>query len=93
MISLRDAIVIISSILYGVALASGSAVKVDTKHKKLSEISYLILTMACITSISFMSTVFEVNKYVEYLCFVIMLVIVLVGPIVTKLILTKLKKK
>ena len=89
MISLRYTIVILLSIIYGIALTS----KNNSKCSKLSELSNLIFAFSCITSISFMSAVFEINRRIENLCYVIMLVLVLGVPIITKFIITKFLNK
>ena len=93
MISLKEVIVILLSILYGIALASATTLEFDSKHKKLYRFSNLIFTLACLTSLSFMSAVFEIKKSIEYVCYVNILVIILIAPMIKKLIIAKLSRK
>ena len=71
------------SFAYGIALTFIQQIDIVNK-KNIKNIVELILAFACLTSIDFMSEVFEVNHCVELLCYLIISIIVILIPICVK---------
>lgn len=76
----KHILLIILSFLYGIAIMILQETEFANR-KFIKNIVDLILATACLTSISFMSHVFEINHYIELLCYLIMIVISILLPI------------
>ena len=83
MIIFKHILLVILSILYGVSLMFVNEA-IDINKNKIKHISVIILAVACLLSIDFMSYVFEINYYIEWLCYLIMVIINVATPICMK---------
>ena len=83
MIIFKHILLIVFSVLYGIALTFVQEIEVVGK-KSIKDTVEVILAAACLTSIDFMSDVFEIKHYVDLLCYLIILIIIIVGPICIK---------
>ena len=90
MVAIKIVIIILFSVLYGIALASKIFTKNETKYKKLSDFADLVFGSACLTSIDFMSHILDISEYIKFLCIVIAFIVI---PVVAKIISVKLSKK
>ena len=77
-------LVVAISIVYGGALFYLDSVIPKEGNRSIRNFVEVILAFACITSIDFMSHAFEINRGIEVLCYLLMLLIVLVFPAVVK---------
>ena len=81
MILLKHFIVLFASVFYGISL---SYISNMSEKRLIKRIVDLVLAVACLTSIDFMSTVFEICSWVKYLCFILMAFSVIVLPLLLK---------
>ena len=76
MVAIKIVIIILFSVLYGIALASKIFTKNETKYKKLSDFADLVFSSACLTSIDFMSHILDINEYIKFLCIAIAFIVI-----------------
>ena len=80
LILFKHIFLIVFALMYGLALAFLQEMEVVGK-KNIKNTVEVILAAACLTSIDFMSDAFEINHYVDLLCYFIILIITIVVPI------------
>lgn len=84
MIVFKHLIVLLLSIGYGFSLSYITNISNNTNKCKI--IADLFLTAACLTSVDFMSYVFNIGSWLEKLCYVLMACIVILPPLIRKMI-------
>ena len=81
--TLENFMVLGAAIFYALAL-SYITIEEDREHGNLKKVVDLVLATACITSISFMSTVFCIKNWFENMCYFLMVVIVIGVSLIKK---------
>lgn len=85
MILFKHLIVLFASIFYSLSLfyiENKLSEGANNKEGMIKQAAVAILTAACLTSISFMSAVFEIRRSVEIICYATMILIVIGLPII-----------
>ena len=83
---------ILLSILFGMALGFTTITTENSKYKQLTVISDLIFAGACLLTITFSTDIWELNEHIEKLCYVILLIVFLVTPKLTRFSIAKFSK-
>ncbi len=85
MILFKHLIVLFASVFYSLSLlyiANKLEEGANNKEKAIQQAAVAILTAACLTSIAFMSSAFEIISSVEIICYATMILIVIGLPII-----------
>ena len=83
----ESVLMVLLSILYGMALAYLESIVQGKENKILGEGALAVLTAACIISIEFMADAFEITKVIHWGCYLI-----IVTAFISTLIISKKRK-